>query len=403
MRISLESAEDYDVAICGAGPVGLLLAAELAAHDIRVIVLERSGEPSEMPKANGIVGHTAVELSKRGYLAGSRLRVLSPPQFQFGPLALKLGFGPGNPLHILPIPQRRLEALFEQRALERGVTITRGNEVMGFRQTDDDVTVETRDADGKKEVRTSYLLGCDGAHSVVRKHAGIEFPGFTSDEISRIARVTIPAGRITSTRDGFEIPDVGRVVAMRPNQLNGGGFSIAPASVLDSSAPTDLYLVSTHEPRGDLKPSDSVTVDELRASLHRVLGAELPFSDAVAIRSTVGTSRQAENYRRGRVFLVGDAAHIFNAGGSSLNVGLQDALDLASRLTAVMKAKKPTDTLDKYNATRWPAGLRALEHTRAQAALSRNDATGHALRGVLGTLVGKRSTARRLARILEDA
>src|SRR6185312_7785945 len=154
-------------------------------------------------------------------------------------------------------------------------------------------------------------------------------------------------------------------------------------------------------PRENTEPSDSVTIDELRASLHRVLGAELPFTNAVAIRSTVGNSRQAASYRRGRVFLAGDAAHIFNAGGSSLNVGLQDALDLASRLTAVMKAKRPTDTLDEYNATRWPAGLRALEHTRAQAALNRNDANGHALRGVLGTLVGKRSTARRLARMLE--
>ena len=393
----------YDVAIVGAGPTGLLLAGELAARDIRVLILERTDAPSTIPKANGIVGRSAVELTKRGIVSGAGLRVVSPPRFQFGPLELNLGVGPRNPLHILPIPQHRLEDILERRATKHGAQVRRGQDVTAFTQTDAAVTVEVRRGDTTTQVHTGYLVGCDGAHSLVRKHAGIGFPGFTTDQLVRIARVTIPAGRLTRTGDGFDIAGVGRVAAMRPNQLPGGGFTIAPVSVLDPGAPADLYLVSTHEPRGGANPGNTVSIDDLRASLRRVLGAELPFTDATAIRSTVGNSRQAEAYRRGRVFLAGDAAHVFNAGGSSLNIGLQDALDLADRLTAVLRGGAAQSELDGYETARHPAGQRALRHTRAQAALSRNDDSGRALQEVVAELVGDRTAARRLARLIEQA
>lgn len=388
-----------DVAVCGAGPTGLLLAGELAAHGVDVIVLERDETPSMLPKANGIVGHAAVELAKRGVLAGTSLRVVSPPRFQFGPLELKLGIGPGNPLHILPIPQRRLEELLEQRAIERGARVHRGHEVVGFAQTDIDVTVTVRVGGRTAALQARYLVGCDGAHSLVRKQAGIGFPGFTSGDIDLIARVTIPAGQITRAGDGFDIPGVGHVAAMRPNKVPGGTFSIAPVAALDPSAPADLYLISTHEPRRAAEPGDQVSIDELRASLRRVLDGDLPFADATAIRRTVGNSRLADAYRVGRVFLAGDAAHVFNAGGSALNTGLQDALDLADRLAAADGAIN--DALRGYETVRYPAAERTLQHTRAQAALGRNDESSHALRETVGALVGRRSTARRLARLIE--
>jgi len=104
MSVQVDAADVCDVAICGAGPVGLLLAGELAARGISVVVLDRADRPSPIPKANGIVGHAAVALAKRGVIAGTSLHVVSPPRFQFGPLELKLGHGPGNPLHVLPIP-----------------------------------------------------------------------------------------------------------------------------------------------------------------------------------------------------------------------------------------------------------------------------------------------------------
>lgn len=394
---------DWDVAICGAGPVGLLLAAELATRGVRVIVLERAEEASALPKANGVVGRTAVDLRQRGYLKGTRLRVVSPPRFPFGPLTLRLGFGPGNPLHILPIPQRRLEELFESRALEGGAEVRRGAEVRGFTQGGAAVELDVRSGESVRSIRAQYLVGCDGARSVIRKRAGIAFPGFTSDEIARIGRVTIPDGSIARVADGFEIPGVGPVAAMRPNRMSGGGFSIAPVAALDRSAPADLYLVSTHEPRGTAEPSETISSEELRESIRRVLGADLPFTEATALRSTVGNSRQADSYRSGRVFLAGDAAHIFNAGGSSLNIGLQDALDLARRLAAVLRDGAPVDELAGYEATRRPAGERALQHTRAQAALGRDDEASLAIRGLVGDLVSKRATAHRLARLIEAA
>ena len=150
---------------------------------------------------------------------------------------------------------------------------------------------------------------------------------------------------------------------MRPNQLSGGSFSIAPMSVLDRKAPADLYLVSTHEPRGGDEPSDSVSIDELRASLRRVLGVDLPITDATAIRSTVGNSRQADAYRRGRIFLAGDAAHIFNAGGSALNVGIQDALELADRSARRFAA-------ETLRSTDWRA-------TKPRAARGRSRSAAH--------------------------
>ena len=245
-------------------------------------------------------------------------------------------------------------------------------------------------------------MGCDGARSLVRKHAGIGFPGFTGDEISRIARVTIPAGRITRKRDAFDIPGVGRVAAMRPNQLPGGSFSIAPMSVLDRTAPDDLYLVSTHEPRGGAEPSDSVSIDELRASLHRVLGVELPISDATDIRSTVGNSRQADAYRRGRIFLAGDAAHVFNAGGSALNVGIQDALDLAARLTAALRGESAVDELDAYESDPPPRRTaRAAAHSSAGRARPQRRQRPRPARDRRGTRHGRRA-ARSLARLIEE-
>jgi 2-polyprenyl-6-methoxyphenol hydroxylase-like FAD-dependent oxidoreductase len=403
VTIETDTPQHWDVAIAGAGPVGLLLAGELAAKDLRVVVFERDDAPSPIPKANGVVGHSAVELAKRGVLAGAGLRVVSPPRFQFGPLTLKLGLGPRNPLHILPVPQRRLEELLERRAARDGVRVRRGHEVLGFTQDDAFVVAEVRRDHGTSQVSARYLVGCDGAHSLVRKHAGIGFPGYTSDAIARIARVTIPSDQIARVNDGFDIPGIGHVAAMRPNQLPGGGFSIAPVAVLDATAPADLYLISTHEPRGDFEPSDTVPIDELRASLHRVLGGDLPFTDATAIRSTVSNSRHADAYRLGRVFLAGDAAHIFNAGGSALNIGLQDALDLAGRLIAVLRDGASVDELDAYEAARRPAGERALHHTRAQALLARNDDDGRALREVFSQLVTNRTTARSLARLLESA
>jgi 2-polyprenyl-6-methoxyphenol hydroxylase-like FAD-dependent oxidoreductase len=393
------------IVIVGAGPTGLLLAGELADAGVRVIVLEREAQPATMPKANGIVGRAAVELARRGVLRGSGLRIVRPPRFLFGTLALRLGLGPANPLHLLPVPQRRLEQLFEQRALARGVELRRGTTLAGFTQGGDAVELEVHTPRATERLPAAFLVGCDGARSTVRRAAGIGFPGFTSDVITRIARVTLPprTARLDGRGDTIELTGIGRLHTMRQNRLPGGGFAIAPVATLDRTAPDDLYLITTHEPHRGEEPTDALPEAELRASLRRVLGAELPFSAVDSARSTVANSRLASTYRVGRVLLAGDAAHIFNAGGSALNVALLDALALAPLLVAAARGQASVASLEAYESARRPAAELALAQTRVQAALSGDDEHASALREIVGTLIASRTGARAVARLIEGS
>jgi 2-polyprenyl-6-methoxyphenol hydroxylase-like FAD-dependent oxidoreductase len=390
-----------DVAIIGAGPTGLLLACEIAASGVHPVILERAGQPDETPKANGLVGHIVPLLDARGLLEPAGLRPLSAPRFPFGPITLELHRLSENPLHILPIPQRQLEGLLTARALELGVTILREHEATDIRQGDDDVTLRVETSTSEYDLSARYVVGCDGARSFARKRLGISFPGLTSEEISRMARLTIPADLVTTVGGLLEIRDAGRFTPFQPSRRPHGSITIAPAAALDRAAPADLYILSTQEPRRGEEPDDDLDVDELRASVRRILNADLPFTTAHSIRSTVANSRQAESYRSGRVFLAGDAAHIFNAGGSALNTGMLDAVNLGWKLAAHLIGRAPADLLDTYTAERHPAGERALLHTRAQAALSADGENGHALRQLMTELLREPGALRRLAETIE--
>ena len=389
-----------DVIIVGAGPTGLLLAGDLAVAGVQAVVLDRAAEPVQTPKGNGVVGRAVLELRRRNLLRGTGLRVVRPPRFRFGRLTLTLGLL-RSPLHILPVPQHRLESLLAERAVRLGATILRGQEVAGVEQDGDGVTVQATAGGSPVDLRARYLAGCDGARSFVRKHLGIGFPGVTSTTISRLARVTIPAAAVTRIGERIELRGIGQLEAFRPNRAGHGSITIAPADVLDRSAPYDLYIVSTHEPRGDSSPTDELSDDELRASLRSVLGTDLPYTTAYAARSVVANSRHAERYRQGRIFLAGDAAHIFSAGGSAINAGLLDAVTLGRHLAAVLRGGAPDALLDAYQSERYPAAQRTLALTRLQVALEAGDETGAALRDVLGELVRDRATARRIAPLIE--
>lgn len=389
-----------DVIVVGAGPTGLLLAGDLAAAGVRAVVLDRATEPVQTPKGNGVVGRATLELRRRKLLRGTGLRVVRPPRFRFGPFTLDLGLL-RSPLHVLPVPQHRLERLLAERAVRLGATILRGHEVTGFEQDGDGVTVQAAAGGSPVDLRGRNLVGCDGARSFVRKHLGIGFPGVTSTNISRLARVTIPPGAVTRAGDRIELRGIGQLAAFRPNRTAHGSITIAPADALDRSAPSDVYIVSTHEPRGDSEPTDELSDDELRASLRRVLAADLPYTTAYAARSVVANSRHAERYRQGRIFLAGDAAHIFSAGGSAINAGLLDAVALGKHLAAVLRGAASHALLDAYQSERRPAVQRTLALTRLQVALEAGDETGEALRDVLGELVRDRAAARRIATLME--
>jgi len=358
-----------DIVIAGGGPVGLMLACELRLSGTDPIVLERLPGIDETPKGNGLVGQIVPMLDYRGLL--DRLRQEATfagpvPRFSFGPLELDFSRLGTSPVHILTVPQRRLEKALEARLSELGGTVRRGHELTALSPHDDAVTLDVRGPGGDYRLRARYLVGCDGAHSVVRKQAGIGFPGTTSPEMSRLGTVRLPTAKLTR-RGVVKIPGIGRLKLMGQVRTPRGTYSLAPLAVFDKSAAAGVFIVYTSEddPAADL--SAPMTLDELRASARRVLGGDLPMTDPQRLTRLVGNSRQADRYQAGRILLAGDAAHVFAV---SLNTGLIDAVNLGWKLAAQVQGRAPDGLLESYHAERHVAGQHAILQARAQKALT---------------------------------
>jgi 2-polyprenyl-6-methoxyphenol hydroxylase-like FAD-dependent oxidoreductase len=408
------AAEETGVVIVGGGPAGLMLAAELILGGVYPVMLERLPDISEIPKGNGLVGQIVPVLDYRGLLDRIRAEATFAgpiPRFPFGPLQLDFSRLAASPLHIAAIPQRRLERLLGDRLAELGGSIRRGHELTAFAPDEDGVTLEVRGPDGEYRLRAGYLVGCDGAHSLVRKQAGIGFPGVTSPEISRIGRVFLPTAVITAGGGEVEVPGLpgtGRLKLSGVVRTPRGAYSLAPLAGLDKNAPPGLFIVFTSEEDPAAAGDGPMTLDELRASFRRVLGTDLEMTEPQWLTRTIGNSRQADRYRAGRVLLAGDAAHLLGAGGS-LNVGLNDAVNLGWKLAAQIQGRAPAGLLDSYHAERHLAGWRAIVHTRAQKALSAADAGGEghegaaALRELFGELLQYPEVLRHLGEAIEGS
>src|ERR1700691_1628901 len=362
---------DADIVIAGGGPVGLMLACELRLGGADPVVLERLPGISEIPKGNGLVGQIVQVLDYRGLL--DRLRAAGTwagplPRFSFGPLQLDFSRLGTSPLHILSVPQRRLERVLEQRLAELGGTVRRGHELTALSQDDDAVTLDALGPDGAYQLRARDLVGCDGAHSLVRKPAGVGFPGVTSTEISRIGQVRLPTAKLARFGGGsVKVAGVGRLKLAGQGRNPRGTYSLAPLARMDKNAPAGVYIVYTSEddPTADL--SAPMTLDELRASARRVLGGDLPMTDPQRLSRLVANSRLADRYLSGRVLLAGDAAHVF---GLSLNAGLLDAVNLGWKLAAQVQGRAPGGLLESYHAERHLAGQHGIRCSRAQSALT---------------------------------
>ncbi|MGV0813215.1 FAD-dependent monooxygenase [Mycolicibacterium boenickei] len=391
-----------DVVISGAGPNGLLVAGELALAGVRPIVLEQLPEPSPELKANGIVGQANRVLDLRGLyqeLSGSD----EPPEpmagYIFAGMQVPFADVADNPMYGMLIQQPRVVRRLVDWVRALGVEIRWGHELVDFEQTTCGVTVDVTAASGDYRLSATYLVGADGGRSQVRKKAGIEFPGLTTDVVARVANVSLP-DELRNGLGGIDVPGVGRI-PFGHNRFDGGVLIFAEFQPGRPMLGTIEY--------GSALPDDApeLTIDELRASAKRVVGADVPMDlpdwpGPHALRRINGqNTRQAAQYRAGNVFLVGDAAHVHSAmGGPGLNLGLQDAMNLGWKLAAAVGGWAPAGLLDSYHSERWPAGQRVMMHSMAQAALMAAGPEVTALRTLFGELLATPDGSAHIAGVL---
>lgn len=361
----------YDVAIVGGGPVGMLLAAELGLQGVRAVVLERLAVPSGESKAGTLHARTAQSLDRRGLLHQVGRASYDNVLFHFsGMFGLDLGAVVEEGPVIVGSPQAWAEQVFASRAVELGAEIRRGQEVTGLVQHPDHVTlsITSDSAAGHGEgasLDARYVVGADGARSVVRKAAGIPFVGSG-------ARVAALMGEVRLA------PDV------------PGGWHRTPRGWLMVWArPGGHSRVTTYDYRGPHSDREApVTLEELQAAASYIAGEHIFMSDPRLLTRYGDAALQASAYRSGRVLVAGDAAHVhFPWGGQGLNTGLEDAFNLGWKLAAEVRGRAPSGLLDTYHAERHPVGARVLWNVRAQNALAHPDPSLDPLRELFAELM----------------
>jgi 2-polyprenyl-6-methoxyphenol hydroxylase-like FAD-dependent oxidoreductase len=386
--------EIHDVIIAGAGPTGLMLAAELCLAGVRPLVLEREPQLRDDAQAGGVAGQITQLLEYRGLLerieAATGRGVFALPLCPFGDLHLDFSQLADPPVRGLQLPQEQLERVLNARAGELGADIRRGAEITGVVQDDEAVTALVRAADGPHRVSARYLVGCDGGRSKVRAAAGFAFPGTTYPDVNRLARLTLPASVTRMDNGDLDVPGAG-IVRAGFTRTERGTFALG-------SVNPEIMGVQTTEPaNADFDDDAPLTLTELGASIRRVLGVDIPLGTPLRLTRYRFHARQIEHYRNGRIFLAGDAAHLFPSTGTSINAGMSDAVNLAWKLAAELHGWAPAGLLDSYHHERRFAGERAMLHNQAQMALRRRDDPAvEALRDLFRELVVDEQPLRRI-------
>jgi 2-polyprenyl-6-methoxyphenol hydroxylase-like FAD-dependent oxidoreductase len=365
---------NHAVVIAGGGPTGLMLAGELALARVDVAIVERRAtQELAGSRAGGLHARTIEVLDQRGIAD----RFLSQGQVaqvgSFAMIPLDITDFPTRHNYGLALWQTRIERILADWVAELAVPIYRGREVTGFAQDDSGVDVELSDG---HSLRAKYLVGCDGGRSLIRKQAGIDFPGWDPSISYLIAEAEMaeePAWGIRRDEKG----------------INGLGK-------LEDGKRVRVVLIERHVVQGG-----EPTLRDLREALIAVYGTDYGLHDATHISRFTDTTRQAASYRDRRVLLAGDAAHVHSpSGGQGLNTGVQDAVNLGWKLAQVVHGTSPERLLDTYRAERHPVGARVLRNTMAQTALNRGDARNEALRETLSELLRMDEPRKRYAAMI---
>jgi 2-polyprenyl-6-methoxyphenol hydroxylase-like FAD-dependent oxidoreductase len=345
------------VLIVGGGPVGMLLACELALQNVETVVVEQHARVQDTPRAGTLHARSVQSLLRRDFLRlprPGRLDLRQRTGFHFAGLPLLEITSPtaeGPP--ILNRPQAALEEAFEARALNLGVDVRRGQRMSRLTEHRDRVEVEVVAEDGSsRTLEADYLVGCDGARSTVREQAGIS---------------------VTTTEPSFS-GLIGLVDLLEPAAAPGGWARGPEGSTLINVNARGPSRVLTHDfTRPFPNRRQPVTLEELRQTAERVLGRELPMRRATYLSRFSDFTRLANTYRSpgpGRILVAGDAAHVHAPlGGQGLNTGLQDAFNLGWKLGLVARGDAPPALLDTYTHERRPVAQAVIRNTRTQAAV----------------------------------
>ncbi|MEO0795665.1 MAG: FAD-dependent monooxygenase [Verrucomicrobiota bacterium] len=360
---------DSEILIVGAGPVGLCLACELARYRVPFRLIEKRPEPSRNSKALGVHARSLEMLEDMGIAHKFVERGLPVQQINFyangkrlTQVALSEVDSPFN--FTLDIPQSLTERLYIEHLEQLGHQVDRYVELEGFENTENGVAVELRKTGGiieKREYR--YVVGCDGAHSTVRKHLGLEFKGDAYPEHFALADVHISSGLEANQMHMFFHSD-GFLILF---PMRGERYRVI-ATIADESEPT-------------------LDVPYIQELMNARTGVQTTVSDGIWFSNFRIHHRIVSQYRKGNVFLAGDAAHIHSpAGGQGMNTGMQDAYNLAWKLA--LNHEGLTDLLDSYSPERVPVGSKVVELTdRMTKVATMQNPVGTAVRNTMMPIV----------------
>ncbi len=337
------------VIVVGAGPTGLMLAAELALAGVPCLLLERRGGLRADSRAICLHARSMEVLDLRGQAGRFTEAGLAVPSFPLGPRGAVISFGrlDSDFPYLLDIPQSQIETLLATRAAQLGAEIRWSSEAAAIEQDADGVRVTL--ADGGVE-QAAYAVGCDGIRSFTRQAAGLPFPGAPNPGSVLLADLFL---------DGLPMTDAYGDLSDR------GMLLVFPFR--DGSCRLVLYDYA----RAGVPVTEPVTLDEVRGSLARITGEDFGPRDMGWSGRYRSESRQAPAYRNGRIFLAGDAAHTHSpAGAQGMNTGLQDAVNLGWKLAAAVNGWAPGWLLDTYHAERHPVGAAVLALTGRQFRLN---------------------------------